>query len=243
MSTSTLRTRLAGGWDRLPRWVRVPVRAGGFAALVVTLVAAVPFGWTRSVAAGHLYDESDLSPGGGPRADVLLVLGAEVAPGGTEPMPFLKGRLDTAGALYSAGYVKVILVSGDASGGSGDETSVMTDYLVRTAGVDPARVVTDPYGLDTYDSCVRANRVYGVTRAIVVTQAYHLARAVALCQHAGIDVDGVGARCDGCGINLPRNAVRDYFAATKAALDTFRNRDPAVLSPPSRAVAEALARP
>jgi vancomycin permeability regulator SanA len=244
MSTGTLRTRLASrlaaAWDGLPRWLRLPVRWGAIAALVVTLLAAVPFGWTRSAAAGHLYAESDLSATGGPRADVLLVLGAEVAPGGSEPMPFLKGRLDTAGALYSAGYVKVILVSGDASGGSGDETSVMTDYLVRTAGVDPARVVTDPFGLDTYDSCVRANRVYGVSRAIVVTQAYHLARAVALCQHAGIDTDGVGARCDGCGINLPRNGVRDYFACTKAALDTFRDRDPVVLSPPSQAVAEAL---
>lgn len=250
MSTGTLRprlrsrlaSRLASRWDRLPRWLRGLVRWSAVAAMVVTLLAAGPFGWTRSVSAGHLYAESDLSATGGPRADVLLVLGAEVAPGGTEPMPFLKGRLDTAGALYAAGSVKVILVSGDASGGSGDETTVMTDYLIRTAGVDPARVVTDPYGLDTYDSCARANRVFGVTRAIVVTQDYHLARAVALCRQAGIDTDGVGARCDGCGINLPRNIVRDYFACTKAALDSYRDRDPVVLSPPSPAVADALAR-
>jgi vancomycin permeability regulator SanA len=243
MSTGTRRSRLTARWEALPRWVRLPVRLGVFAGLVVTLLAAVPYAWTLSTAAGHLYDEADLSGEGGPRADVLLVLGAEVAPGGTEPMPFLKGRLDTAGALYRAGRVKVILVSGDAHGGSGDETTVMTDYLVRTAGVDPARVVTDPYGLDTYDSCVRANRVYGVNRTIVVTQPYHLARAVALCRHAGIDADGVGARCDGCGLNVPRNATRDYFASTKAALDALRNRDPVVVSPPDQAVAIALALP
>jgi vancomycin permeability regulator SanA len=242
MSTGTRRSRLTARWEALPRWVRLPVRLGVFAGLVVALLAAVPYAWTLSSAAGHLYDEADLSGDGGPRADVLLVLGAEVAPDG-EPMPFLKGRLDTAGALYRAGRVKVILVSGDAHGGSGDETTVMTDYLVQTAGVDPARVVTDPYGLDTYDSCVRANRVYGVNRTIVVTQPYHLARAVALCRHAGIDADGVGARCDGCGLNVPRNAARDYFASTKAALDSLRDRDPVVVSSPDQAVATALALP
>jgi vancomycin permeability regulator SanA len=236
-----LGTRWAAGWRRLPRWVRLPVRLGLLTALGVTLVAAVPYGWTQSAAAGHLYAESQLSPAGGPRADVLLVLGSQVAPGGTEPMPFLKGRLDTAASLARSGYAKVVLVSGDAGGGSGDETAVMASYLVRS-GVDPGRIVTDPYGLDTYDSCVRANRVYGVTRALVVTQPYHLARAVALCRHAGIDADGVGARCDGCGLNVVRNALRDYLACTKVAVDVLRDRDPVVVSPPSRAVADALAR-
>jgi vancomycin permeability regulator SanA len=212
----------------------VPVRVGVLAGLVVTLMAAVPYGWVRSAAAGHLYEE-----GNAPRADVLIVLGAEVAPGGIEPMPFLKGRLDTAATLSKAGAVKVILVSGDAHGGSGDETSAMTSYLIRN-GVDAHRVVTDPSGLDTYDSCVRAGTVYGVQRALVVTQAYHLPRAVALCRQAGLDVDGVAARCDGCGLNLVRNAVRDYFASTKAAWDAFTDRPPAVDSPPSTEIMDDL---
>jgi vancomycin permeability regulator SanA len=234
MATTTLRTRWASRWGALPRWIRVPVRVGVFAGLVVTLVAAVPYGWVRSAAAGHLYEE-----GNAPRVDVLIVLGAEVAPGGSEPMPFLKGRLDTAAALYRSGAVKVILVSGDAHGGSGNETSVMTEYLVRN-GVDERRVVTDPSGLDTYDSCVRAGTVYGVQRALVVTQAYHLPRAVALCRQAGLDVDGVASRCDGCGLNIFRNAARDYFASTKAAWDAFTDRPPAVVSPTSDAIMAAL---
>ena len=66
-----------------------------------------------------------------PTADVVLVLGAQVAPGGTDPMPVLRGRLDTAAALVRDGRARVILVSGDGTGGSGDETTVMTSYLTR----------------------------------------------------------------------------------------------------------------
>ncbi len=210
--------------------------------LALVLVAGIPFAWTRIQAAGHLYDEADLVGDGGPRADVVIALGAQVAPGRTQPMPFLRGRLDTAAALITSGRAKVILVSGDANGGSGDETSVMTNYLAGI-GVEPERLVTDPYGLDTYDSCVRAREVYGVTRAFIVTQGYHLARAVTLCRQAGIDTDGVAARCDECRPQtLFANGVREYFACTKAAWEAYRDRPPVVQSPPDSAVADALAR-
>ena len=208
------------------------------------MIAAGPFIWTRVGAGGHLYAENDYASGGhGPDAPVVLVLGAQVAPDGTRPMPFLRGRLDTSAMLLAGGHAKVALVSGDARGGSGDETSVMTSYLVRSKGIDAARVVADATGLDTYDSCLRARQVYGVTRALVVTQPYHLARAVALCRHVGIDADGVAARCDGCAsLNLVRNGYRDYFACSKAALDATVDRRPSVESPPDPAVTNALAR-
>jgi vancomycin permeability regulator SanA len=228
-------------WRRLPDRVRIALRLFLIAALVLVGMAALPYGWTRVAAGGHLYDEAELAGDAGPRADVVLVLGAEVAPGGTEPMPFLRGRLDTAAFLVTAGRAKVILVSGDASGSSGDETVVMRSYLIQTGGVEPTRVVADPYGLDTYDSCARARQVYGVTKALLVTQAYHLARAVALCRHLGIDADGVGARCDACGMNLVRNGVRDYFACTKAAVESYEDRPPAVISAPNNAVQDAVA--
>jgi vancomycin permeability regulator SanA len=235
--------RPRAAWQRLPRWAQITLRTLVIVALVGTGLAAWPYAWTQIAAKGHLYDEADLSGGGGPRADVVLVLGSQVAPGGTEPMPFLRGRLDTAAALVSGGHAKVILVSGDAAGSSGDETTVMRSYLTDHAGVDPSRVLIDPYGLDTYDSCARANQVFGVNKALVVTQPYHLARAVALCRHLGIDADGVGARCDGClSLNLMRNWTRDYFACSKAALEAYQDRPPAVISEPSSAVLDAVAR-
>ena len=228
-------TRRRGRWRALPRWVRLPVRVGLLGFAVATVMAGIPFGWTRVVAGGHLYPEV-----AAPSADVAIVLGAQVE--GTQPMPFLKGRLDTAAALVLSGRAKVLLVSGDGTGGSGNETAVMTAYLVNQLGIDASRVVPDPYGLDTYDSCARARQVYGVSHALVVTQDYHLARAVALCRHLGVDADGVGARCDGCGINLVRNGLRDYYACTKAGLDVVLGREPAVASAPTTAVADAVAR-
>jgi len=229
-------------WRDAPRWVRVGVRSVVVLALAGALFAAGAVVWTRVAARGHLFTEADLAGDGGPRADVTIVLGAQLQPGGTRPMLYLQGRLDTALALLKSGRTKVILASGDGHGASGDEPAVMRSYLAD-AGIDPARVVADPYGLDTYDSCVRARQVFGVTRAIVVTQSYHLPRAVTLCRHAGIDVDGVVARCDGCRPSqFYSNAVRDYLACTKAAWDVGWDRAPKVGSPPSTAVADALAR-
>jgi vancomycin permeability regulator SanA len=211
-----------------------------WAALGVALVllSGVPFLWTESSAHGHEYDEAHA-----PAADVVVVLGGEVAADRRHPAVRLAGRLETAAALVRDGRARVILVSGDGGGVSGDEPAVMTAYLTGL-GVDPRRIVADPAGLDTYDTCVRARDVYGVSRALIVTQSYHLSRAVTLCRHLGIDVDGVVARCDGCGwALLAGKAARDYVACVKAAWDAARNRPPAVRSPESAAVQEALRAP
>jgi vancomycin permeability regulator SanA len=120
-----------------------------------------------------------------------------------------------------------VLVSGDAAGGSGNETSVMTDYLLAR-GVPRERMMIDPHGLDTYDSCKRAHDLYGVTRALLVSQSFHVSRAVALCRHVGIDADGVVADCVGCSrMTWARNRARDLLAGVKAAADAARDRPPA----------------
>lgn len=220
-------------WRRLP-WV---VRKLPIVALAGLLLLSLPFAWTRVTANRYLYDEGEFTG----TVDVALVLGTQVAPDGKEPFPRLRGRLDAAAQLVRDGRAKVVLVSGDAGGASGNETSVMSSYLQR-AGVSANRIVADPFGLDTYDSCLRAKQVFGVTRAIVVTQGYHLPRAVTLCRHVGIDANGVRASCDECTvIDFPRNWGRDFLACSKAALDAYRDRDAAVVSPPSAAVTEALA--
>ncbi len=101
----------------------------------------------------------------------------------------------------------------------------MTSYLVDELKVPKDKVAADPYGLDTYDTCKRAKDLYGIDRALIVTQSYHLSRAVTVCRSLGLDVDGVRARCDGCGKwLLAEKAVRDYFASGKAAWDVVRQR-------------------
>jgi vancomycin permeability regulator SanA len=223
-----VRSRLAG---RRPLRRRLAVAGAG-----VLLVVSAPWLWTTVSAVGRLHDAADA-----PTADVVIVLGTGVAPDRREPGTRLEGRLRTAADLVRDGRARVILVSGDGGGASGDETAVMSAYLAERLGVDPRRVVADPYGLDTYDSCARAREVHGITRALIVTQSYHLARAVTLCRHLGVDVDGVRARCDGCSWwLLAGKAVRDYLASGKAAWDAVRGRPPAVVSPPDPAVRDAL---
>lgn len=191
--------------------------------------------WIRATAAGHLY-----AADGAPSAPVAIVLGARVR--GGRPMKFLRGRLDATVDLVRAGAVSVVLVSGDARGRSGDEIAAMTAYLVE-AGVDPGRIVADPYGLDTYDTCVRAARTYGIRRALVVTQPFHLPRTVALARRAGIDADGVRAgRAGGRRTTLVKNSIRELLSYPKAARDALRRRDPKVVSAPVDSVADALAR-
>lgn len=232
MRATASTTGLRRWWPLLRRRWRLLVVVG-----VATLVlASVPWLWTTLSAHGHVYDEADA-----PAADVVIVLGTAVADDRRSPGDRLIGRLDTAAALVAAGRARVVLVSGDGGGSSGNETAVMTAYLTDRLGIDPRRIVADPFGLDTYDSCARARDVYGITRALVVTQGYHLRRAVTLCRHLGIDTDGVRARCVDCStLSLAVKAVRDYLASGKAAWDALRRRAPAVESPANRQIQEAL---
>lgn len=220
---------------RANRWRRHLTRAAvvGLAAL---LLAGLPWLWTTIAARGHVHDEADA-----PAADVVIVLGTALAADGRRPGDRLTGRLETAAELVKSGRARVVLVSGDGGGTSGDEPAVMTAHLTERLGVDPRRVVADPFGLDTYDSCARAREVYGVERALIVTQSYHLSRAVTLCRHLGVEAEGVTARCPGCGpALLVGKAARDYLASGKAAWDAVRRRPPAVRSPADPAVLDAL---
>ncbi|WP_433732701.1 SanA/YdcF family protein [Nocardia sp. CA-129566] len=153
-------------------------------------------------------------PAAAPRVPVVIVPGARVGPDGA-PMAYLRGRLDVAIELLRAGKVHEILVSGAAAGTSGDEIASMTKYLVDH-GVDPTVVRSDGEGLSTRATCERAKSLFGIDRAIIVTQYQHLPRAVALCRAAGIDADGVIAYCDCRRITKVRNNIREWLAAPKA---------------------------
>ena len=204
-------------------------------AMLGLLAVVASLAWTWTASAGHRLT----SVAAAPEAPVAIVFGAELRPDGT-PKPFLAGRLDTGAELYRAGKVRAVLVSGDGGGNSGDEVSAMQRYLTAR-GVPADRVVADPHGLDTYDTCARAHQVYGVRRALLVSQDFHVPRAVALCRHLGIDADGVAGRCDGCrDKTLWRNRVREVPAALKAAVDALRDRPPVVVSPRDKTLDKAL---
>ena len=131
------------------------------------------------------------SVGDAPARDVIVVLGASVHRDGT-PSNMLAERLRAAAELYHAGRGRKILVSGDHGRRSYDEVSVMTRELEK-AGVPPVDIFLDHFGFRTFDSMYRAREVFGVESALVVSNPFHVARAVFLGRQLGITVDGVAA--------------------------------------------------
>lgn len=202
--------------------------AFGAGALGVAAVAGTSIGVVRGASAGHLYQLDRV-----PYAPVGLVLGAQVYPSGL-PSRFLRARLDLALLLLQRGTVGRLLLSGDARAPEYDEPAAMRDHLL-SAGAAADRLILDPYGLDTYDSCVRARDVYGVHQVVIVTQTYHLPRAVGTARLIGLDAVGVGDRTvrireDGQGLNEPwiRGWFRDQLACVKTVWDVGTRRRPAL---------------
>ncbi|MGI8458069.1 MAG: SanA/YdcF family protein [Propionibacteriaceae bacterium] len=195
------------------------------------LLSGVPIGallavlgsltWVNAVARGHRFPAADV-----PASPVALVLGAQVFTDGT-PSPFLAARLELARQLYVAGRVGHLLLSGDGAAPKYDEPAAMQRFLLDR-GVPSAALTTDPYGLDTYDSCWRARWVYGHQRLTVVTQSYHLPRAVATARALGVDAVGVG---DESVRPLHRSwrtgVARELLACVKTVRDLTLRRRPA----------------
>ena len=124
--------------------------------------------------------------------DYGVVFGAGLTKNG-EPSDVLKDRLRTANDLYRGGKIVRILVSGDNRFENYNEPDVMKNYLVDVLGIEEKNIVVDYAGRRTYDTCVRAKNVFQIDNAILITQEYHLFRALFLCKSFGIDSIGFSA--------------------------------------------------
>jgi len=190
------------------------LRVAGWALSAAAALALAPAVWVQALGQTRVVaSPAEVRPSG-----VALVLGAGLAPDGS-PSPYLRRRLDAAAELYAAGQVTTILASGDGVLDSHDEPGAMRDWLLAR-GVPDSAIVLDREGVDTNASCVRAHEVFGVDRAVVITQDYHLRRALFSCQSAGIDAVGVGVSAQSA---KPAQAlwwhVREAPASIKAAWD------------------------
>ncbi|MEU7907239.1 ElyC/SanA/YdcF family protein [Actinoplanes sp. NPDC049118] len=220
---------------RIRAWFKRIVVAGALCVAAAVLAMAAGDLWVRAGASGHVYSAADV-----PAAPVALVLGSEVYPDGS-PSPFLAARLEIARQLLVTGKVKAILVSGDHMDWGYNEPGAMFRWLIDR-GVPSQRVVLDHAGFDTYDSCARAKKVFGVGEAIVVTQSYHIDRAVALCRRLGVDASGIGD--DSVRIYAEpwrKCVIRERGAVVKALTDVVSGRDPVFLGPLEPGVGSALA--
>lgn len=127
-------------------------------------------------------------------ADCILVLGAGVRDDGS-PSLMLSDRLDTAISLYKAGISDRILMSGDHGREDYDEVNVMKRIAVE-AGIPSEAVFMDHAGFSTYDSMYRAGAVFQAEKVVIVTQEYHLYRALYLARALGLNAVGVAAPGD-----------------------------------------------
>jgi len=163
-----------------------------------------------------------------PARPVAIVFGAGIRPdGGLSPM--LRDRMDTAMDLYRAGLVQKLLVSGDNRFVDYDEPGRMYEYAIAH-GLPPEDVVRDYAGRRTYDTCYRAPAIFGVTRAILVTQRFHLPRALYTCRTLGVDAVGFSADRRTYFSN-PYYRLRDAFATLLAWWDVAIAHPAPVLGP------------
>lgn len=202
---------------------------------LVVVALSVPATWVYATSAGYLHGAQDV-----PSEPVAIVFGAQVQKG--KPSAFLAGRLDIAADLYLTGKVRAILATGDNGSKNYDEPDVMRRYLLDHS-VPAKAVVADYAGFDTWDSCVRARQIFDVDRAILVSQDFHVPRAVALCRANGIEAYGVGH--DSSGMSEQKTVygrVREFFADGKAMWQALvTNPNPRFLGPKESGVTNVLA--
>jgi len=123
--------------------------------------------------------------------DAIIILGAGVWNGDT-PSPMLNDRLLQGIELYKLGASPKLLMSGDHGRVDYDEVNVMKNFAIN-AGIDSKDIFMDHAGFSTYESMYRAKEIFGVHKVIIVTQGYHLYRALYIAKQLGIEAYGVAS--------------------------------------------------
>jgi SanA protein len=195
------------------RWPRLSKAAlGGFALLVAVIGLANLY--VVLDADGEATDDvADV-----PHAQTAIVLGAAVRPDG-RMSTMLADRVRGAIALWRAGKIDRILVSGDHHAWPYDEPGTMRRALID-AGVPPRVIFEDHAGFDTWATMVRARRIFEVSDAVVVTQGFHMSRALYLADAAGLEATGLTTDLHPYGLQGAKSDVREVLSRVKAVADT-----------------------
>jgi len=148
-----------------------------------------------------------------PKADAILVLGAYVLPNGTVS-PMLNDRLTVGYELYKQGKAPKLLVSGDHGRKDYDEVNAMRTFL-KNKGVPSQDIFMDHAGFSTYESVYRARDIFKVQKIIIVTQEYHLMRAVFDARELGLEAYGVASDLQDYGQVMDMYKIREIAARDK----------------------------
>ena len=201
-----------------------------FSKIAFVLLGTVALGtaWANWQVARAADDRVYTRAGSVPYHRVGIVLGtAPRVRGGKNP--FFERRLDAAAALFRAGKVRCLLVSGDHGTRYYDEVDAMRRGLVLR-GVPAKSIALDHAGFRTLDSLVRARKVFGVGSAVVVTDGFHLPRALYLAQQNGIEAVGLSSAEVSTRL-APWPATREVGARVLVLLDCLFGRQPRFLGP------------
>ncbi len=166
-----------------------------------------------------------------PEVPVAIIFGAGLRRDGS-PTPILRDRVNKGVELYQSGKVSKLLMSGDNRSFNYDEPGAMRTYAL-SLGVPEQDIVIDYAGLRTYDTCYRAKQIFGIQQAILVTQNFHLPRAVYTCNALGIQATGVATE----GYTYRRFSLafwnlRESLATLQAFVDVHITRPVPVLGTP-----------
>lgn len=163
-----------------------------------------------------------------PQAEAAVVLGARVFRSGALSQ-VLADRMDTGIELYQKGKVRKLLLTGDHGQTSYDEVNAMRRYAMAR-GVSDEDIFMDHAGFSTYDSMYRARDVFKVKKAVIVTQEFHLSRAMYIARAVGIEASGVIAdKREYIGMNYVY--LRETLARTKAVAQVIVSMKPKYLGP------------
>ena len=194
---------------------------GMIAILLVVLPRLITGVYTKN----RIYREPD-----SPIERVAIIFGAGLRRDGS-PTAMLRDRVLTGADLYFSGKVEKLLMSGDNRFVNYNEPESMRQFAL-SAGVPDEAIVLDYAGRRTYDTCYRAKAIFGVKKALLVTQKFHIPRAVFLCNMLGLDTVGVEAsNCYWNGSPFVWD-IREQFATVAAFLDLYVSSPSPVLGNP-----------
>lgn len=192
----------------------------GVIILLPILAIVFSFGAIYFSTREFIYDDVEKLP----EAQVAVVLGAAILKSG-DLSPVLRHRADTAILIYNAGKVEKILVTGDNSSLSHNEVNPVRKYLIK-AGIPEEDIFLDHAGFDTYSSMYRARDIFLTETSIVVTQGFHLPRAIYISRSLGVVTFGMKADN---GTYRFRNNIRELGADVKAVFNLIIKRQPKYL--------------
>ncbi|MBT8318789.1 MAG: YdcF family protein [Gramella sp.] len=161
-----------------------------------------------------------------PKTETVIILGASVHADG-KLSPILQDRVDTALRLYKKGKVSNFLVTGDHRSDDYNEVAAMVTYL-ENKGIDKELITSDHAGLDTYDSMYRAGKLFDIENAVVVTQEFHLPRALFIASKLGYSYTGFPADQRAYKTEY-RLKQREKLANLKALWEVLLKKEPKTL--------------